>query len=54
MQIVAMTGLSYPPVRAAIDLFEAGAGALFDPPCGGAAGVMAVCSAKCKKTRFKR
>jgi transposase len=24
MQIVAMTGLSYPPVRAAIDLFEAG------------------------------
>jgi len=24
MQIVEMTGLSYPPVRAAIDLFEAG------------------------------
>ena len=24
MQIVDMTGLSYPPVRAAIDLFEAG------------------------------
>ena len=31
MQIVAMTGLSYPPVRAAIDLFEAGGWAAVRP-----------------------
>jgi transposase len=31
MQIVAMTGLSYPPVRAAIDLFESGGWAAIRP-----------------------
>ena len=35
MQIVAMTGLSYPPVRAAIDLFEAGGWAAIRPASRG-------------------
>ena len=35
MQIVAMTGLSYPCVRAAIDLFEAGGWAAIRPACRG-------------------
>ena len=35
MQIVAMTGLSYPPVRAAIDLFEAGGWAAIKPALRG-------------------
>jgi transposase len=35
MQIVAMTGLSYPPVRAAIDLFEAGGWAALKPALRG-------------------
>jgi len=35
MQIVAMTGLSYPPVRAAIDLFEAGGWAAIRPALRG-------------------
>ena len=39
MQIVAMTGLSYPPVRAAIDLFESGGWAAIRPaPRGRAQG----------------
>jgi transposase len=37
MQIVAMTGLSYPPVRAAIDLFEAGGWAAIKPASRGRA-----------------
>ena len=35
MQTVAMTGLSYPCVRAAIDLFEAGGWAAIRPACRG-------------------
>ena len=35
MQIVAMTGLSYPPVRAAIDLFESGGWAAIRPALRG-------------------
>ena len=35
MQIVAMTGLSYPCVRAAIDLFEAAGWAAIRPACRG-------------------
>ena len=35
MQIVGMTGLSYPPVRAAIDLFDAGGWAAIRPACRG-------------------
>lgn len=35
MQIVAMTGLSYPPVRAAIDLFEAGGWSAIRPALRG-------------------
>jgi transposase len=37
MQIVAMTGLSYPPVRAAIDQYEAGGWAAIRPACRGRA-----------------
>ena len=35
MQIVEMTGLSYPPVRAAIDLFEAGGWSAIRPALRG-------------------
>ncbi len=35
MQIVEMTGLSYPPVRATIDLFDAGGWAAIRPACRG-------------------
>ncbi len=35
MQIVAMTGLSYPPVRATIDLFEAGGWSAIRPALRG-------------------
>ena len=35
MQIVAMTGLSYPPVRAAIDLYEAGGWSAVRPAARG-------------------
>ena len=37
MQIVAMTGLSYPPVRAAIDLYEAGGWSAVRPAARGRA-----------------
>lgn len=36
MQIVEMTGLSYPPVRATIDLFEAGGWGAIRPALRGA------------------
>ncbi len=35
MQIVTMTGLSYPAVRATIDLFDAGGWAAIRPACRG-------------------
>ena len=48
MQIVAMTGLNYPPARAAIDCFEAGlkVGVPLGSPYGGAGEVMVVYLAK--------
>ena len=54
MQIVALTGLSYRPFAPRLTALKQEAGVPFDPPCGVAAEVMVVCSAKCKKTRFKR
>ena len=48
MQIVDMTGLSYPPVRAAIDLYEAGRWSAIR---AGASAAMVECSVRCKKRR---
>ena len=49
MQIVAMTGLSYPPVRAAIDLFEAGGWAAIRPAYEDAAQAMVAYSVRYRK-----
>ncbi len=46
MQIVEMTGLSYPPVRATIDLFEAGGWGAIRPALRGRSPGTAVCSAQ--------
>ena len=53
MQIVEMTGLSYPPVRAAIGVFEAArqaAGSPSDLRCVDAPDAMGECSVNFKKT----
>ena len=50
MQIVDMTGLSYPTVRGAIDLFEAGGWGRSAPLFVGAREAMVECSVRRKKT----
>ena len=50
MEIVKMTGLSYPTVRRAIDLFEAGGWGAISRRYGVEPRVMVACSVRSKKT----